>query len=73
MYFVDQALIVLRLDVGDHHLDVAQNSGAVLAKSLQIVHAHLRKVLLLNLGVGREQAAKVNKVYSKSTSTFGHK
>jgi hypothetical protein len=45
----------------------------VLAKSLQIVHAHLRKVLLLNLGVGREQAAKVNKVYSKSTSTFGHK
>ena len=52
----DQFLVFFGLDVHDHYLDVAENPGAVVTETLEVVDAHVREVLDLDIRVLREQA-----------------
>ena len=52
----DQFFVFFGLDVHHHHLDVTENPGAVVTETLEVVDAHVREVLDLDVRVFREQA-----------------
>ena len=60
----DELFIIFRLHKHDHHLDIPEDSSAVITKALKIVHAHGGEVLHLDIRMLGEQAEgyKVDKM-----------
>jgi len=58
----NELLIIFCLDKHDHGFDITEDSSAVIAQTLEIIHTHVGEVLHLDIRMHGEQAGDCKRI-----------